>query len=169
MKKIIKVILVILSLLVCFIGGFYTGISLEIQNCEDLSSDASTNSLALPNNKILLINKNLSYAALKILKRSNSSAHYKWWYQKDGNGNFNTKSVLMGEGKVFEKYKRTQISKNEFSLKDSGSDLLININDIVIEWSAPNYIYYSNNYELSLTDKTEIKDITINNISWLGY
>lgn len=169
MKKIIKATLLLLSLLVCFIGGFYTGLNLNIQNCEDLSSVASTTALELPNNKILLIKQNNNYAALKILKRSNSSAHYEWWYQKDGSGNFNSKSVLTGKGKVFEKYKSTQISKGRFFLEDAGSNLLIKINDIEMEWSAPNFIYYSNNYGLSLTDKTDIKDITIDSKKWLGF
>ena len=174
MKTIIKVILVVVCVLISCVIGFYLGLKQNIYNCEDLYSIASTEALALPNNNILLVKQGHSYGALKIYKRGSTSAHYQWWYLLDGSEGFNSKNVMTGTGKVFEKYKRTKIGEKKYHLEDVGGNLVIKIQDIEINWSAPNWISYSSHYGLSLTDKTSINEVSIINhiglpVKWTGW
>lgn len=165
MERITKYILVSATVLVLIIasfsGGFYLSIHL-LQNT--ILSDIgphSTTAIELPSNKILLVNYDNKYGAIKILSSGTDRAKVEWWYQILPSTVLVTGNTKHGETKLFEKYKTIETVDNKHQLIDIGSNLYINLDTIRIEWSASNWIYYSEKYGLHLTDIEDIKKVKI--------
>jgi len=112
-------------------------------------------------NKILLVKYGSKYGAIKLIKSNNDSAEIQWCYQVVPSNDFISNKVETGTAKLFEKYERTKISPNISFMKDKDSNLTINFDDVKIQWSAGNWIYYSDKYGLLLTDKEDIAKVEI--------
>lgn len=166
MRKFIKYSSLFFGFVIFLISAYITGYLQGQKNAIPLiqvkdftSAEQSTGAIQLPLNKILLVKYGTKYGAIKLIKSNDDFAEIQWWYQVFPSNDFISNKVETGTAKLFEKYERTRMSPNTYFMKDKGSNLTINFDDVRIQWSAGNWIYYSDKYGLLLTDKEDIAKV----------
>ena len=130
--------------------------------CKKAETD-KTNVVELTENKIIVIEYQGTFAAIKLLKHGNDFAKVKWWIQEKPSQDFISGNVKTGFVDLFEKYERVKtIEPNTFQVKDKGSNLFIKLNNLEIEWSASNWLYINENYNYEIFDTNDISEVKIN-------
>lgn len=133
----------------------------SVDNREILPEENAV-SVELPKGKILLLGYEGKYGAIQITDFDHKSAEAKWWYQIEPSTDFTSKKIQSGEAHLYENYVRQkEIAPNKWEVKDVGSKLYIEFDDIKILWSASNWLYIPKSYEYKLTDLTDIKELKI--------
>jgi hypothetical protein len=168
MKKIIQFgslfLVFVIFLIAAYMAGYLKGQknAIPLIQVQDVtSSKQSTSAIQLPLNKIILVKYGVKYGAIKLIKSVDNSSEIQWWYQVVPSSNFISSKIETGIAKLFEKYERTKITPSASFMKDKGSNLSINFDNVKIEWSADNWIYYSDEYGLLLTDEEDISKVGI--------
>lgn len=118
----------------------------------------SHNSIVLPTGYILLVRYKGKYGALQAIEQVSDFMRYAWWYQPDNFPDFSSGNPIFGTGEVDESRRNGTIIK---------------IDSMNLEWSRRNrgtgYVYFgpsstpSEEYELLVTNITNIESININN------
>jgi len=144
------------ALVVCIAG---------LTGCGESLPGGPTTPVALSEDKILLIQYEGRYSAIKLSGHEDGSATAYWWHQMEPGTHFRSKTVISGSIELYENYqvtkRRSSGANIEEQVSSKGSSLLVKYDDIVIEWSKPNWLYVSDDYTHRLVDAQPIDGLEL--------
>ena len=117
------------ALVACIVG--FTG-------CGESSPGGPTTPVSVPEDKILLVQYEGKYTAIKLSVHQDGSVTAYWWHQLKPGPDFHAKTVKSGAVQLYEKYQVTRRHNSGSSANtvehvvDKGSSLLIKCDDLCL-------------------------------------